>query len=83
MSRHPLDSNGPTREAPDPHPVAAAREGLRLSREGLAFKAHVSVKTIERIERGETTPHRNTRESIARVLRCKAHELWPELEAAA
>lgn len=76
-----MDSTPPDAEAL--HPVAVARQELRLSREGLAFKANVSVKTIERIERGETpVPFRNTQASIARVLRRKAHELFPEEMAA-
>lgn len=84
MSRHAEDSNGGSPRAPDPHPVAVAREGIGLSREGLAFKAHLSVKTIERIERWEGgRQHRSTREAIARVLRVKSDELFPAEEAAA
>lgn len=60
------------------HPVALARKQLNLPREGLAFKAGVTVKTIERIERGETTPHRVTQRAIAKVLGCDPSELWPE-----
>jgi DNA-binding XRE family transcriptional regulator len=49
---------------PKVHPVAIARQEKNLPREGLAFKAGVSVKTIERIERGE-------------VVGLDPAELWP------
>jgi transcriptional regulator with XRE-family HTH domain len=80
MGTHMQDITPPT----DVSPVQEAREAIGLSREGLAFKAHVSVKTIERIERFEGgLPHRATRQAIARVLRCKPADLgWPEEIAA-
>ena len=78
-----MDTTGPAAIAPERHPVAIARDAIGLSREGLAFKAHVSIKTIERIERYETTPFRNTRESIARVLKRPVHELFPPAEEVA
>jgi DNA-binding XRE family transcriptional regulator len=66
------------------HPVAAARKRMNLSREGLAFKAHVSMKTIERIETGRPTqPHRATQNAIADVLGCAVSDLWREEEEAA
>lgn len=36
------------------------REAVGLSREGLAYKAGLSVKTIERIEAGKSEPRRAT-----------------------
>lgn len=36
------------------------REALGLSREGLAYKAGISYKTIERIEAGVSMPRRAT-----------------------
>lgn len=67
---------------PEMHPVATARSEMRLPREGLAFKAGVSVKTIERIESGQVTPHRATQRAIAAVLGCEPTDLWPLPEAA-
>lgn len=65
-------------------PLMAARKAKGLTREGLAFKAGVSFKTIERLEKGETgTPHRLTGQAIARVLGCAPEDIWPDLEAAA
>jgi transcriptional regulator with XRE-family HTH domain len=67
-----------------PELVREAREAKRLSREGLAFKAGVSLKTIERIERGEGVPHRSTRQVIAHVLEVEPEVIFPpETEAAA
>ena len=40
--------------------IRERREAISLSREGLAYKARVSLKTIERIERGEVLPRRAT-----------------------
>lgn len=68
----------------DVPPLVAARRAKGLSREGLAFKARVSFKTIERLEKGETeTPRRLTGEAIAAVLDCRAEDIWPDLEVAA
>lgn len=71
-----------TPSLPNVHPVTAARQARRLSREGLAFKAGVSMKTIERIELGQTTPHRVTQRAIADVLGYEPTDLWPAEEAA-
>lgn len=65
------------------HPVTLARQRIDLSREGLAFKAGVSFKTIERIETGRVIPHRLTQRAIAGVLNCDPADLWPEEETAA
>lgn len=40
--------------------IRERREVLRLSREGLAYKAGVAHKTIERIESGKVRPRRAT-----------------------
>lgn len=48
---------------PHIHPglaIRERRESLGLGREYLAYKAQVSLKTIERIERGEVVPRRST-----------------------
>lgn len=79
MSGHMKDITPFEREV---HPVAQARAEIGLPREGLAFKAGVSVKTIERIEKGAVTPHRVTQAAIADVLGCQPSDLWPERKAA-
>lgn len=72
------------RQASVVNPITAAREAQGLSREGLAFKAHVSLKTIERIEAGlVSNPHRLTRYAIADALGCDPTDLWPREENAA
>ena len=65
------------------HPVQQARKQQGLNREGLAFKAGVTVRTIERIEAAQVMPHEVTKRSIARVLGTTPSDLWPEQEAAA
>jgi transcriptional regulator with XRE-family HTH domain len=48
---------------PHEHPgriIRERRESLGLSREGLAYKSGVALKTIERIEREENLPRRAT-----------------------
>jgi transcriptional regulator with XRE-family HTH domain len=49
-------------------PIQIAREEAGLSREGLAFKAGMSLRTIERIEAGQVQPHRATVRAIAEAL---------------
>jgi transcriptional regulator with XRE-family HTH domain len=66
-----------TAAAPE-HPIAIARNTIGLSREGLAFKAGVSFKTIERIERGEVVPRRATLKVIADVLGVAPDALAPD-----
>jgi transcriptional regulator with XRE-family HTH domain len=51
-----------------PVTIQEAREGADLSREGLAFKSGISLRTIERIEAGQVRPHRATRAAIAAAL---------------
>lgn len=51
-----------------PTSVRTAREALGLSREGLAYKAGVSVRTVERWETGQYMPRRATRKVVADVL---------------
>lgn len=48
--------------------IKERRQALGLSREGLAYKARVSLKTIERIERGENAPRRATLAVIEQAL---------------
>jgi predicted transcriptional regulator len=60
------------KESASAHPSTAirdAREKLGLSREGLAFKAGVSLRSIERIESGETEPRRATLAVIETALK--------------
>lgn len=40
--------------------IQKRREALALSREGLAYKAGVSLSTIERLEAGKHAPRRAT-----------------------
>lgn len=57
--------------APHNHPgdaLRARREALGLSREGLAYKSGVALKTIERLERCEGHPRRATIAVIESVL---------------
>lgn len=54
-----------------------------MSRLGLAFKAGVSLKTVEQIEGGKAEPRRSTQRVIAAALGCDPADLgWPQ-EAAA
>lgn len=64
------------------HPVRQAREAAGLSREGLAFKAGVSLRALERIEAGQVTPRRATLRAIATVLDVPAETLGDDREAA-
>lgn len=48
--------------------IKARREAVGLSREGLAYKASVSLKTLERIERGHVQPRRATKTVIDQAL---------------
>lgn len=64
------------------HLVRAARQKQNLTREGLAYKAGLTVRTIERIEAGQVMPHRVTRRAIAAVLDMDPDHLWPQKEAA-
>jgi len=43
-----------------PAEIQKQREALGLSREALAGRAGLSLRTVERIERGETEPRRAT-----------------------
>lgn len=40
--------------------IRKSREAIGLSRIGLAYKAEVDLRTIERIETGEVEPRRST-----------------------
>lgn len=72
----------PPAAGPPLHPIRAAREAQGLPREGLAFKAGVSLNTIERIEAGRTQPRRATLKVIADVLGVEPDTLIPVNEAA-
>lgn len=52
--------------------IQSRREALDLSREGLAYKAGVSLSTIERLEAGKHTPRRATLAMIESALGEKA-----------
>jgi transcriptional regulator with XRE-family HTH domain len=62
--------------------LRAARKQAGLSPEALAFKAGVSVKTLERLEGpGDVTPRRATARMIAHVLGTTPGALgWPEAD---
>lgn len=64
------------------NPIRAARERAGVSREELAFKAGLSFKTLERIERGDSKPHRATLQVIAHALRIPVEDLNGDEEAA-
>jgi len=58
--------------------VRNAREAAGLPVEGLAFKAGMTVRTIERIEAGQVTkPHRATARAIADALGLELADLQP------
>lgn len=48
--------------------IQARREALGLSREGLAYKAGIAHKTVERIEAGQSIPRRATLAVIEQAL---------------
>lgn len=50
-----------------PQEIQERREALGLSREGLAYKAGLALRTVERIERGEAEPRRATVAVIERA----------------
>lgn len=63
--------------------LAERRAALGLTQTDLASRTGISLRNIERIERGQVRkPHRLTREAIASVLECDPTDLWP-LEMAA
>lgn len=55
--------------------VQASRESVGLSREGLAYKAGVSLRTLERIESGDVQPRRATLVVIGQALAAEAEEI--------
>jgi DNA-binding XRE family transcriptional regulator len=56
-------------------PLQTIRETAGMSREGLADRAGVSVKTIERIEGGHTMPRRATKRVLALALGCRPEDI--------
>jgi ribosome-binding protein aMBF1 (putative translation factor) len=63
--------------------IRAAREAADLSREWLAAKAGVSLRTIERIEAGDVAPQRSTLAAIEAVLDRETPEPVPAQEEVA
>jgi ribosome-binding protein aMBF1 (putative translation factor) len=63
--------------------IRRAREAVELSTTGLAYKAGLSLRTIERIEAGEVKPRPSTLRVIAWALDVDERELWDELEEVA
>ena len=57
-----------------PKEIKAKREDLGLSPEGLADRAQLSLRTVERIEAGDVTPHRSTLRVIELALNAFAAE---------
>jgi transcriptional regulator with XRE-family HTH domain len=55
--------------------VRRVREDRGLSREGLADKAGVSMRTLERIELGQTVPRRATIKVLADALGVEPEDL--------
>jgi transcriptional regulator with XRE-family HTH domain len=55
--------------------VRRVREDRGLSREGLADKAGVSMRTLERIEMGQTVPRRATIKVLADALGVEPEDL--------
>ena len=62
------------------HPLREARRRAGISQELLARASGVGRVTINRIERGQQTPHRSTAEKLARVLDVEAHRIFYHLE---
>lgn len=56
------------------------REAVGLSVAGLAYKAGVSYKTIERLEAGDTQPRRAT-EAVLNMALAEAEQRSPETAA--
>jgi transcriptional regulator with XRE-family HTH domain len=56
------------------------RHERRLSQEALAFKANVTISTLSRVERGESSPTWTTLRSIARALDLSIEELVAAVE---
>jgi len=61
-------------------PIREARLAAKLSPEGLAYKAGVSLSTVERIERGDVQPRRATLAVLALALGMDVGDLSPEPE---
>lgn len=71
--------NGNGEGEPSPNPVRAARDAKGVTREWLAFKTGLTVRTIERIEGGHVDPQRVTRRAIAAALEVDPSDLgWSE-----
>ena len=53
------------------------RKSKGYSQEELSNATQVTVRTIQRIEKGEVNPHLNTLKSLAAALDVEVHELLP------
>jgi transcriptional regulator with XRE-family HTH domain len=56
-------------------PLRKTREAQGLSRESLAGRAGISLRSLERIEAGKVNPHRATLHVLAAVLGVSPDEL--------
>lgn len=63
---------------PNGSQVRAARALLGISREELAARAKVSVRTVNNIENGDTRPIRSTLEAVMSVLIAEGIRFVPE-----
>ena len=61
--------------------IQRLRKEAGLSREGLAYKSGMSLRAIERIEAGTTSPRRATLTVIAQALKVEPEELREEKAA--
>ena len=60
------------------HPLARTRIEKGVTKEGLADRAGLSLRAIERIESGENYPRRSTQTVIAMALGVDPTDIWPE-----
>lgn len=58
-----------------PHPVRVAREAQGLTQEDVAYRAGVSLKTLQLIERGQGNPRRSTLKLICLALGLEPDEV--------
>lgn len=58
--------------------LSERRGALGLTPTDVASRTGITLRTIERIEKGQIRrPHRLTREAIASVLQCDPADFWP------
>lgn len=63
--------------APMENKVTEIRKRQNLSREYVAYHAGISLRTLERIEKGHNGPRLENAIAIAGVLRCSLEEAFP------